>query len=241
MVRPLRILKIINSFHPKVGGGERQAERLAAALVQRGHSVTVLTRRYSLELPAEEALQGFRLVRVGHGSRWSFALAMLEFIRAHRHEIDVIHAHQSATPLVVGSTARRLWGIPLVCTPMNGDRELYWTRHPSSWPRRRLFGKTNHWIAKSEEIARILAGFTAGNITQIPNGVNTALFAPRTMPANGDLPTAVYVGRLLSPKRVDWLLEAWSRLTVPARLIIVGDGPLRSQWEEMAKAKALHG
>lgn len=62
------------------------------------------------------------------------------------------------------------------------------------------------------------------------NGVDTRRLRPR--PREDDVPTAVCVGRLARQKGQDLLLRAWPTVLekVPdARLLIVGDGPLRDE------------
>ena len=50
------------------------------------------------------------------------------------------------------------------------------------------------------------------------------------------LPVVLYVGRLIPPKRVDLLLEAYSGLRDRCQLVIVGDGPLRHDLEHQASS-----
>ena len=45
----------------------------------------------------------------------------------------------------------------------------------------------------------------------------------------------LFIGRLDSYKRLDWLLEALKALQSPWRLSVVGDGPNRSRFEHLAK------
>ena len=45
----------------------------------------------------------------------------------------------------------------------------------------------------------------------------------------------LYIGRLDSYKRLDWLLEALSTLRSPWQLAVVGDGPKRAQFERLAE------
>ncbi len=45
----------------------------------------------------------------------------------------------------------------------------------------------------------------------------------------------LFIGRLDSYKRLDWLLEALARLTSPWQLVVVGDGPNRSRFEQLAQ------
>ena len=43
----------------------------------------------------------------------------------------------------------------------------------------------------------------------------------------------VFIGRLDSYKRLDWLFEALNRLTSPRHLVVVEDGPNRSRFERL--------
>ena len=48
----------------------------------------------------------------------------------------------------------------------------------------------------------------------------------------------LFIGRLDSYKRLDWLLESLSTLSSPWQLVVVGDGPLRPSFEQLAKRLA---
>ena len=58
------------------------------------------------------------------------------------------------------------------------------------------------------------------------------------MPLRQALPGApirlIFIGRLDSYKRLDWLLLALSELRSPWQLVVVGDGPLRASFEALA-------
>ncbi len=238
-MRPLRIIMTISGFRPLIGGGERQAERLAQTLVQRGHNVTVLTRWVQPQWPQEELLNGVRIVRVGGWNRWGYTVAMLFWIARHRREIDVIHAHQANSPLVVGAFAAKLWNLPVVCTPMTWQPELRWVKRSSRGIIRRWLFRGTRWIAKSDEIARNLESYAPGLVYRIPNGVDTEAFRPAERGIN-TIPIAVFVGRLERPKRLDILLAAWQQLAVPADLLVAGDGTLRRLLQEQAQKLGLH-
>ncbi|MBM4040166.1 MAG: glycosyltransferase family 4 protein [Planctomycetes bacterium] len=59
----MRILIVIDNFHPLIGGAEQAALESGAALVRRGHRVDVLTMRKRPEWSAEEEFRGLRIVR----------------------------------------------------------------------------------------------------------------------------------------------------------------------------------
>ena len=83
--------------------------------------------------------------------------------------------------------------------------------------------------------------FSLPNVQLIPNGVDTLSFHPTFVDTFFDVraQVVVCVCRLCYQKGIDVLLQAWYLIhgqAPQARLIIVGDGPLRSQLENMAKA-----
>ncbi len=59
----MRVLIVLTYYRPHTSGLTIYAERLACALAQRGHEVTILTSRYERHLPVEEALDGVRVLR----------------------------------------------------------------------------------------------------------------------------------------------------------------------------------
>ncbi len=59
----MKILVALTYYRPHVSGLTIYVERLARALAQRGHAVTVLTAHYEPSLPYEEVMEGVRVVR----------------------------------------------------------------------------------------------------------------------------------------------------------------------------------
>ncbi len=59
----MHILIVLTYYRPHTSGLTIYAERLARGLVARGHQVTVLTSRYSRDLPRTEEQDGVRIVR----------------------------------------------------------------------------------------------------------------------------------------------------------------------------------
>ena len=63
-----------------------------------------------------------------------------------------------------------------------------------------------------------------------------ALALPEREPSRTAAMAVLFIGRLDSYKRVDWLLEALAQLPQPWRLDVVGDGPKRAALEAQAQA-----
>ncbi len=100
-------------------------------------------------------------------------------------------------------------------------------------------------IAPSRPLQKNLSRYGVKNVEFLPLGVDTEVFNPsrrdpslREMLGFGDEDLMlVYSGRLDSEKRVDVLIEAVKRLPedVPAKLVLVGDGPLRKSIQSSEK------
>jgi glycosyltransferase involved in cell wall biosynthesis len=115
----MRVLIALTYYRPNVSGLTIYAERLARALVRRGHRVTVLTSRFDRSLPPRETIDGIEIVRpwvalrVSKGvimpnmGTWATRLAL-------SHDVLSIHLPQFDAP---GLVARgRLLGKPAVLT-----------------------------------------------------------------------------------------------------------------------------
>jgi len=92
----MKILVELTYYRPHTSGLTIYAERLAKALVKRGHEVTILTSQYDKTLAREEILEGVRVVRVPVWLRISKGVIMPTFgwlatKLAFQH--DVIHLH----------------------------------------------------------------------------------------------------------------------------------------------------
>ncbi len=92
----MRVLLALTYYRPHTSGLTIYAERLARALAERGHRVTVLTSHYDKALPREEHLNGVKIVRIPVAFRVSKGVIMPTFgwvswkmVRAH----DVISLH----------------------------------------------------------------------------------------------------------------------------------------------------
>jgi len=92
----MKILTALTYYRPHISGLTIYTERLAKALVKRGHEVTVLTSQYDPATPREEVDQGVRIIRVPVLLRVSKGVIMptlgftaTELVR----ENEVVHLH----------------------------------------------------------------------------------------------------------------------------------------------------
>ncbi|MDA1329732.1 MAG: glycosyltransferase family 1 protein [Chloroflexi bacterium] len=95
----MRILTVLTYYRPHTSGLTIYAERLAKALVQRGHEVTVLTSQFEADLPLEEIRDGVRIRRLPILTRISkgvlipsFGIVSTQEIR--KHDAVLLHLPQ---------------------------------------------------------------------------------------------------------------------------------------------------
>jgi glycosyltransferase involved in cell wall biosynthesis len=149
----LKILVVLTYYRPHVSGLTIYVERLARALVERGHEVTVLTSHYDPELPREEVADGVRIVRVPVAFRLSKGVIMPTFgLYSTRlvRECDVISAHLPQFDAWGIALRGRLFGKPCVLT-YHCDLEL---------PR----GALNRFIDQTTFVANYVAASAADKI-----------------------------------------------------------------------------
>lgn len=105
----LRIYIAISTFHPLVGGAERQALLHGCSLRERGHVVTIVTFRHNRIWPQDEVVDGVSLIRVAgiflsDRNKLPVSLQKLLYLVAtvvmgwtlwkHRHRYDILHVYQ---------------------------------------------------------------------------------------------------------------------------------------------------
>lgn len=201
MNRRLCLLLLTETFHPEIGGGERQTGMLARAFVQRGHEVTVLTRRSRKALPRDEYAGGVRIIRVGPAGlgRWKkwglvvTALPRLVSLGARSDVIAVSGYRILGVPAVFA--ARVLGRVCVLKADSAGEMSGEFFRaglgrfrlEPNSGPVRLVLGARNAvlrradaFVAMSAAIAGELRGgsVAADQIHMLPNGVDTTRFKP---------------------------------------------------------------
>jgi glycogen(starch) synthase len=218
----VKLLVYSPAFLPRVGGLEIAVATLSEQLARAGHEVVVVTGT------AEEGSGTPAAYRV---VRRPSSLQLLRWVQW----CDVFYQ--------ANVSLRGLWPLLLARRP--------WAVSHHSW-----YCRTNGRIAWADRLKRWLLRFAAGSISVsqamaddlgtpsvvIPNSYRDDLF--RRLPEierTGDL---VFVGRLVSDKGVDLLLEALALLAregLEPRLTIVGDGPEAPHLREQAARLGIAG
>ncbi|HEX4203110.1 MAG TPA: glycosyltransferase [Ktedonobacteraceae bacterium] len=161
---------------------------------------------------------------------------------------DLIHAHFS----IDGTTALGLQDhlkVPSIVTLHGYDvsirrdeweRGMHGRRYLARLPK--LFHQTSRFLCVSDAIRHhaIRAGFPQEKIVVHYTGVDCSQFTPLEADKR-DPALIVFVGRLVEKKGCEYLVRAMSmmaahpELSTPARLIVIGDGPLRADLEALSR------
>lgn len=244
------VLHVVNRFG--VGGSEKQAVEVIRRTDRSRFDVAVATMvpegpwRGVLEEEGIEILdypfRGFlRPSGVGH------VLALAREIR--RRGVDLVHCHDFYSNLF-GTVAGRLSATG--CRVVTARREFGILRSALQLRAQRLmYALSDLTVVNSEVLGDHLRSeerVPSGRIRVVPNGIDSGAFSPGEPPAGLlrelELPDGAFVvgivARLGEEKDHATLLRAVARLRSsrpepPLRLLVVGDGPLRSGLEALAR------
>ncbi len=115
----MQVLIALTYFRPHYSGLTIYAERLARALANRDHNITVLTAQYDRSLPVRESWDGVQVIRMPVKMRVSKGVIMPEVIsKAWRlaHQVDVVNLHVPQLDAAPISVISRLHHKPVVLT-----------------------------------------------------------------------------------------------------------------------------
>lgn len=173
-----------------------------------------------------------------------FGYAPFFFRRVARHRPVMLHAHFGPAGLTALPLARWL-KVPMVVTFHGYDATVTDASFARSHYRARAYVQNRHllekeaalYIAVSEFVRKemIVKGFSEERIVVHYIGIDTQFFEPDPHSARESV--VLFVGRLTEKKGCKYLIQAMQLVAaaVPAaRLVVIGDGELRSELEQMA-------
>ncbi len=234
------------SFHPYVGGAEKQALELSVALRARGLDVSVLTRRLH-GLPKREQVRGVPVERLwcaGGGPLGSAAFLWSLFCRLllGASSCDAIHVHLAGSPALAAAAAGRLLRKPVI-VKLGGGRgigELAASRATAAGRLKlaALRALSPRFVAVAADLAEEARQYLDVSARVLPNGVDTARYRPFGAAQRAAARRALgwpegvaflYTGRLSPEKRLPRFVSVWARCVREERpaafAAFVGDGP----------------
>ena len=237
--------KIIAFLLPSLGGGgaERVALTLAKAFAARGHEVDVVVMEHTGEL-LDAVPPDVRIVDLGVKRMRSVIAPLVRYLRERRPDAIQI----SMWPLtIMGIIAARVSRVPM--RVVVSDHVAYSAPFLSSRQLRLLSGSArliyplaDHRVVVSERGAEDLAALT-GIARSRFDVVYNPIDVPRTIAPNDEAERAwrgpgrriITTGSLKPQKNHALLLRGFARLhDTDAQLMILGEGPLRTDLERLA-------
>jgi L-malate glycosyltransferase len=207
-------------------------QRWAVALHERGRRVTVLSQQVDDALPLPAGVEFVPLPHPGFVGYFRNARPLKRWLRA--QQPDLLHAHYASgygtTAMLAGHrpTLLSVWGSDVYDFPYEGRLK--------GWLLRRNLRAADALASTSQAMARQVRRLWpgAGPITITPFGVDLQRFFPAA-----PLPGCLTVGtvKTLAPKYgIDTLLRAFAIMApqVQAQLLVVGDGPQRTELQGLA-------
>jgi N-acetyl-alpha-D-glucosaminyl L-malate synthase BshA len=250
---------------PSLGGSGIVATELAVGLCQRGHRIHVIASSPpSRTLPTCERLFLHEVPVPSHPALqyppYSLALASSLAEIASDHALDVIHVHFAVPHAASAYLARQVLGraAPRVVTTLHGTDVTQIGSDPSYRSITRFSVERSDGVTVPSEFLRSESYRKLGlpadrRIDVIPNFVDTAHFTPADRrdrsrfdalfesaggdPADRGAPVLFHVSSFRPVKRVTDLVEVLARVrkTMPARLMLIGDGPDRCRLLQRAR------
>ena len=241
--RSLRIALVTEYYYPHLGGVCEHVHFFAREARRRGHHVDVITSH----IPGAQAQPN--VIRLGRSqpvycngsqARITVGFGLRTELRRvlRRGQYDVVHVHSPLTPVLP------LLAIEEADCPVVGTFHTYFDRSVGYTIARRYFQKRldmlSAAVAVSQSTTVALERYFDADWKIIPNGIDTDVFnpgapAPRGFP--GDVPTILFLGRFDPRNGLSTLIDAFRHVKGPhreAKLVIVGDGPLRDHYYRAA-------
>lgn len=208
----MKVLLLMLSDSPGIGGMEKHARELATGLADRGLSVTLVAGREHLhELPSSVRASVINT----SGSRYSPALLLRIFRLIHSEGFDVIHAQGTKAAFAVQHLRPLIKPCRLIAT-IHGFKSRY--------PKAKAFDRL---IAVSKTLA---ASINQPNVSVVYNGVKIRSIRGRNLPT-ADTPSWLAAGRLVPVKGFAQLIKAFRYCS--DSLWIAGDGPERESLQQL--------
>jgi len=248
----LRIAIVTETYPPEVNGVAMTLGRMVDGLLRRGHRVQLVRPRQHAQ---DRAAQGASLEEVlARGiaiPRYTGLKLGLPAKRAllrlwSQQRPDVVHVVTEGPLGMSAINAARKLRLPVTSdfhTNFHAYSHHYgigWLKRPIAGYLRRFHNKTDTTYVPTHRLARELEAEGYENLRVIARGVDTGLYHPerrsealrRDWGAGPDDLVVLSVGRMAPEKNLSLVLEAFAAIRQrrpEARLVFVGDGPVRSE------------
>ena len=227
--------------NPFAGGAEVHFHEIFKRIAAKGHKVTLLCCSFK-DAPAEENIDGIRVIRAGQRNLFNFKVHSLykQITKKEKFDIviDDINKIPFYTPLYVKepllAISHHFFGKSIY---RESDVFSGTYVYISEWLMNFVYKKTPFTVVSQSTLEEFKhKGFDTSNFTIIYNAIDQDIFHFTVKNKNPE-PTVTYFGRLKKYKSVDHLFHAFAKVhkTIPnAKLNILGRGDFREYLEKLA-------
>lgn len=234
-------------FFPQPGGVELHVYHLSQRLIDRGHSVIIITHAYGSRQGIRVLTNGLKVYYVPffviyRESTFPTVFSFFPVLRQIliREQIDIVHGHASLSSFCHEAILHgRTMGLRTVFT----DHSLFGFADTGSILGNKLLKFTlsdvGHTICVShtcKENTVLRASLDPLQVSVIPNAVVSANFTPDTSRASKDYITIIVISRLFPNKGADLLTAVIPRICAAhptVKFTIAGSGPKEIDLEQM--------
>ncbi len=254
-------MKIGITCYPTYGGSGAVATELGIELSRRGHEIHFISYAQPFRLPHFLERVYFHEVEMGRyplfeHSNYSLSLAAMMHEVAIREELDLLHVHYAIPHATSAWIAKEMLG---AAHPLRIVTTLHGTDITLVGQERSYLDITRFSIARSDGLTAVSDylkretverfGVPEADIEVIPNFIDPAQYNRATNPCYKDLlagpgeALVMHVSNFRPVKRVRDVVRIFARVRreMPARLVLIGDGPERGAAMEEAELLGVEG
>ena len=248
-------MKIGITCYPTYGGSGAVATELGLALAARGHEVHFVSYDQPFRLAGLQERVFFHQVEMEdyplfEHPPYALSLAVALHDTALRHDLDLVHMHYAIPHAVSAYLARQMLGDERglrIVTTLHGTDITLVGLHPSfhEITRFSILGSDGLTAVSDYLKEQTVEGFSVPEkrIQVIPNFIDTHVWRPDRQPchrakfASEGESIVMHVSNFRPVKRAEDVVSVFSRIQerVPARLVMVGDGPDRPRASQLVR------
>jgi glycosyltransferase involved in cell wall biosynthesis len=252
---PLNISVVTETFPPDINGVAHTLSKMVNGLQLNGHNIWLVRPRIEKKELAQNR-QGFNELLV-KGMPIPFYKQLRMGLPA-KKELHRLWSHKRPDVVHIATEGPLGWSalqvakklkIP-ISTDFRTNFHAYSSHYGIGWLSgailsymRKFHNSADATMVPTEQLAQTLSSAGFERLHVVPRGIDTQLFSPSkrdpalraSWKADSDTIVMLYVGRLAVEKNLELVLQTYAmakQQSVKAKLVLVGDGPMRHELEQ---------